>query len=289
MTALTRAANPLTALAGTKLLGEIISWTCTGVAVRHGDLVDALAGSGLDEAVARELAPRHAFRRACKRLADQRIIRQVGEDAATVTFQFTAEQRRGDHFAYELETLLSLDKGTGRVSCDLPGLARLAQDELDRCLAARTGADVTRVIQRLFERRADLFPIREAGGVYFVPAEHVGFIDRVQAFVGRLNGRLARFPVPAGTPHGDRSVREAVAGGLAAVIAEHDAAIAGFGDDTRADTLERAAERIKQTRFKIEAYAAYLAEEKTRLERNLAAAARRLRERVAGLAAPAAL
>ena len=32
---------------------------------------------------------------------------------------------------------------------------------------ARTGSDVTRGVQRLFERRADLFPIRESGGVYF--------------------------------------------------------------------------------------------------------------------------
>ena len=76
-------------------------------------------------------------------------------------------------------------------------------------------------------------------------------IDRVASatnFQGikLLNGNLRRFPVPAGTPHGDRSVKEAVAGGIASLIEEHRQAVALFGSDTRASTLERAAERIKQ-------------------------------------------
>src|SRR5262245_35713538 len=191
MTATARPANgrwPITA--GTRLLGEIIAWTCTRVAVRHLDLIDALREAGLDESVARELAPRHAFRRACKKLSEARIIRQVGEDSTTLTFQFTKEHRDGGRYEYELETMLTLEKATGKVTCPLAGLASLAQEELDRCVAARTGSDVTRVIQRLFERKADLFPIRAAGGVYFVPQEHAPFLEQVQAFLGKLNGQL---------------------------------------------------------------------------------------------------
>src|SRR5262249_4773033 len=185
---------------GTKLLGEVITWGCSGVSVRHLDLVCALRDSGLEEGVARELAPRHAFSRACKKLRDARIIRQVAEDEKSIKFQFTAEKRDGDRFEYELETMLSLEKGTGKVTCELAGLATLAQEELDRCIAARTGGDVTRIVQKLFERQADLFPIREAGGAYFTPQEHAGFVDRVQSFLGKINGKMNRFPVPAGTP-----------------------------------------------------------------------------------------
>jgi hypothetical protein len=163
-------------------------------------------------------------------------------------------------------------------------LATLAQEELDRCIEARTGGDVTRIVQRLFERQADLFPIRPAGGAYFTPQEHAAFVDKVQSFLGKINGQLLRFPVPAGTKEGDRSVKEAVAHGLATLIAEHQQAITGFGVDTRADTLERAAERIKLTRFKVEQYSAYLMEERTRLERELAAASAKLREKVELLA-----
>ena len=260
---LTTGRNGFPAVApGTRLLGEVISWTCPAVTVRHRAVIEALRDAGLDESVARELAPRHAFSRACKKLARERIIRPVREDQTTITFQFTRESREGDRFEYELETLLTLEKATGKVTCDLPGLATLAQEHLDECIAARNGGDVTALIQRLFERSADLFPIREQGGVYFTPAEHAAFVDRVQAFLGKVNGRLARFPVPAGTPHGDRSVKDAVAGGIAALIEEHRAAVATFGADTRESTLERAAERIRLTRHKIEAYACYLAEER---------------------------
>jgi hypothetical protein len=285
MTTTAAACNGPPAVApGTRLLGEIITWSCSGARIQHLDLVRALRDSSLDEGVARELAPRHAFSRACRKLAQARIIRQVSEDTKAITFQFTAERRDGDRFAYELETLLTLDKNTGKVTCGLAGLATLAQEELDRCIEARTGGDLTRVVQRLFEKKADLFPIREQGGCYFVPQEHADFVDRVQSFLGRLNGTMGRFPVPAGTPQGDRSVKEAVAEGLAALIQEHHDAIAGFGDDTRESTLHRAAERIRLTRHKVEAYSCYLAEEKTRLEKELAAASAKLREKVELLA-----
>src|SRR3954471_665364 len=275
---------PVPVGAGTRLLGEVIAWACPGVSVTHSALVAALEAAGLDSGVARELAPRHAFSRACKRLSDQRIIRPVSEDAATVKFQFTQESREGDHYEYRLETTLTLDKQTGAVTCELPGLATLAQEELDRCIAVRTGSDVTRVIQKLFERQADLFPIRPQGGCYFVAERHAGFVDKVQDLLNRVGGRLLRFPVPAGTEEGDRSVTQAVADGLAAVVAEHRAAVAQFGTDTRTDTLQRAAEKICTTKFKLTAYAEYLAGEKDRLDSAVADAERELREKVEQIA-----
>jgi hypothetical protein len=266
--------------AGTRLLGEVLAWACPGVSVTHTDLVRALEDAGLDPGVARELAPRHAFSRACKRLSDQRIIRPVAEDAATVKFQFTQESREGDHYEYRMETTLTLDKQTGAVTCELPGLATMAQEELDRCIAVRTGGDITRVVQKLFERQADLFPIRPQGGCYFTPACHTAFVDRIQELLNRVGGRLLRFPVPTGTEEGDRSVTQAVADGLAAVVAEHRAAVAQFGSDTRDDTLQRAAEKIRTTKFKLAAYAEYLSGEKERLDLAVADAERELRAKV---------
>jgi len=277
-------AIPFSLSAGTKLLGQVIAWSTAGVALRHAALVEALAAAGLDPAVARELAPKHAFSRAAKHLSDQRIIRALAEDADTMTFQLTLEQKHSDRIDYIRETMLKLDKRTGTVTCDLPGLATLAQEHLDRAIEARTGNDVTRVIQRLFERHADLFPVRPQGGVYFVPEQHVSFVSKVERFLSRINGQLLRFPVPSGTVEGDRSVKTAVAAGLSALIAEHREAVANFGEDTRDHTLDRAADRIRQTRFKIESYSELLAEEKVRLDLALAAARDELRAKVAALA-----
>ena len=279
---------PVSVGAGTRLLGEVIAWACPGLSVPHTALVAALEDADLDPAVARELAPRHAFARACRVLSDQRIIRPVAEDATTLKFQFTSESREGDRFEYTLETMLTLDKQTGAVTCELPGLATLAQEELDRCIAVRNGSDVTRIVQKLFERQADLFAVRPGGGCYFVAQRYAGFIDKIQDFLNRVGGRLLRFPVPAGTSEGDRSVTQAVADGLAAVVGEHRHAVAQFGTDTRSDTLERAAEKIRSTRFKIQAYSEYLAGEKASLDRALEAASHELRakvEEITGVAA----
>ena len=283
----TTARAPFPVAAGARLLGEVIAWTCSGVTVTHPVLLAALRDAGLDEGVARELAPKHAFTRACKKLCDRRIIRQVAEDETCVKFQFTQESRDGDRYEYALETMLTLDKKTGTVTCDLPGLATLAQEELDRATDARTGSDVTRVIQELFDRHADLFPIRPQGGCYFVPEKYVAFVEKVQAMLGRLNGQILRFPVPAGTAEGDRSVKDAVAAGLAALIDDHRRAVAQFGEDTREDTLKRAADKIRATQFKIAAYAEYLLDEKGKLDREVAAARDELRRKVEQLAAPA--
>jgi hypothetical protein len=282
----TSRANGFLAVApGTRLLGEIITWNCSGVTIRYTGLIDALREAKLDESVARELAPRHAFSRACRKLSQARIIRQVKEDEDSIEFQFTQESKKDDRYTYTTETLVTLEKAKGKVTCHLPGLATQAQELLDECIAARNGGDVTRVIQRLFERKADLFPIREQGGCYFVPEMHASFLDQVGGFVTTLKGNLRRYPVPAGTAHGDRSVKEAVACGMAELIAEHNAAITSFGKETRPDTLDRAAERIRITRHKIQCYSLYLAEEREKLDKDLTAASDRLRERVAELAA----
>jgi hypothetical protein len=80
-------------------------------------------------------------------------------------------------------------------------------------------------------------------------------------------------------------VRDAVAAGIAGLIADHKAAVDSFGADTRKDTLERAAERVRQVRHKLSAYAEYLAGERETLEGELAAAACALRAKVERLAA----
>ena len=54
---------------------------------------------------------------------------------------------------------------------------------------------------------------------------------------------------------------------------------------TREATFERAASQIQQARFKVEAYAGYLAEEQARLDSLLDQAAEKLRAKVGSLMA----
>ena len=266
-----------------KMLGEIITWKVQGVAISHADLISGLMASDLDCDVAKELAPRNAFARACSKLDSERIIRKVAEDHATITFQFTREALEEGKFSYHFESLIFVNKHSGKITSENLELEQLAKEEFCRCMEARTATDVTRLIQRLFERHADLFSIRDQGGVYFVPAVHHGFIAKVENFLRKIGGTLQRFPIPAGSPQGDRAVQDAVASGLQGIIEEHLEAVQKFGEDTRPETLRKAEEKIRATRLKIQGYGFYLDKKREDLEASLQKASELLRSRMAFL------
>ena len=256
--------------AGVRLLGEVVSWSSGTQTHKHQNVVAALQAASLNEKVARELLPRHAFSRACKKLSDNRVIDVVQDDHDTIRFQFTQryiEEGAGEkEWQYKKECYLALDKQMGRVSCTAnKELEQHAQNLLDAAMEERTTADISKMIQRLFDAEADLFPIREQGGVYFVPDRFAAFTDKVESFLRGLGGRVSRFPVPADTRQGDQSVQDAILNGLAGVIHDHEEAVAAFGTDTRPDTLDRAAKKIRDTRTKIEAYAEYLKDKQAEL------------------------
>ena len=266
-----------------KMLGEIITWKIPRVAISHADLITGLMASDLDCDVAKEIAPRNAFARACSKLDNERIIRKVAEDHATISFQFTREALEDGKFNYHFESLLFLDKHSGNITSENLELEQLAKVEFGRCMELRTANDVTKIVQRLFERHADLFLIRDQGGVYFAPEVHQDFVVKVESFVRNIGGSLQRFPIPAGSPQGDLAVQEAVANGLQGIIDEHMEAVAKFGEDTRPDTLHRAEEKIRITKLKIEGYGLYLDKKRSDLEASLQQASELLRSRMSFL------
>ena len=165
---------------GVRIHGEIVSWDVPPkTRLPHATIVAALAAANLDTGVSRPMAARNAFARACRNLQDRRIIRKVNEDGAAMRFQFTAESHEDGRLKYDCETILTLDKGTGLVASEVAGhddLVGRAQAAVDQELATRTGNDITDIVQRLFTRHADLFPVRQAGGCYFVPVAYVDFL-----------------------------------------------------------------------------------------------------------------
>ena len=133
-------------------LGEVIAWKCAGTT--QAGLVAALKAAGLDACIARELAPRNAFSRALKKLDESRVIRQTAEVARSIQFQFTRESKAGNEFTYALETVLTLEKATGRIDFALDALATVAREELDKAFENRTASDVTKLVQTIIELAA---------------------------------------------------------------------------------------------------------------------------------------
>jgi hypothetical protein len=268
----------------TKLLGEVVSWNCSKACVSHTDLVNALESLDLPISLLADLPVQAAFRRACRVLGQKRLVRALEEDSESITFQFTLERREGGYFTYQTEAKLTVAKGTGKVCCELQDLEEAVQRELDAELTRRRGSDIGKVLVKLIDQNGGLFPIRPQGGCYFIAQEHLPFLEKLESFAQRLGCTMARFPVPAGTREGDRSVKDTIAHGLATLVNEYMSTIDAFGADTREATFEKAASQIQQARFKVEAYSSYLEDERSRLDDLLVAASERLREKVSAIA-----
>lgn len=274
-------------LSGFDLLGEIVTWNpkSSGNKVhQYGDVVKALTDCQLNAEVAGEFLPRNAFTRACKDLDDDRIIDLFKEEGSNLVFQFTAKTLSDLGWEYDKKVFVKLNRETGKIQCDVPQLEELAQKKLDEAMVTRTTTDITKIIQKLMEGESDLSPIRDQGGVYFIPAECCPFTDKIELFLKALGGSMRRIPVPAGTQTGDNAVRDIMADKLDRLITEHKVAVKGFSINTQKGTIEAAAEKIKTTRTKIEAYANYLKDRSADLLKEVEAANQQLVEQIAAIA-----
>jgi hypothetical protein len=65
------------------------------------------------------------------------------------------------------------------------------------------------MIQSLFKRNADLFSVREAGGCYFVPQQHVSLVEQVEEFLDLIGGGVRRFEI-SNTKNATKSAAQAV-------------------------------------------------------------------------------
>lgn len=270
---------------GLTLAGEIVTWNPkAGKDHTYVEVVEALKACGLDDQVAREFLPRHAFARACRTMSADRIIDIFKEEGSELVFQFTDKILKEHGWEYDKKTFVRLNRETGVITCPVQQLQELAQKELDRAMVTRTTSDITRIVQRLFEIHADLFAVRDQGGAYFVPILHQPFVEKIDLLMTKLGGHLRRIPVPAGTQRGDKEVQDLMAETLAQLIQDHNAAVALFSVNTQKGTIESAADKIKATRVKVEAYANYLQERSKDLLKEVDAANQKLREQVAAIA-----
>lgn len=270
-----------------ELLGEIVTWDMGAMEVPLSQVQSALGAAGIPDDEIRELRNTTAFSRAIKEFRKDRTIDKVEKQGDAVTFQFTQKYLKDARLNFSYEAKVTLDTATGDISCpESWEIEGHAQARFAHCKQHRVTSDVTRLVQKLFERHADLYPINPRKGVaYFVPEAHREFSGKVETFLRSLGGVLLRFPVPKGTPEGNRSVQAAVETGLETLTEELDEAVDEWSSSTRDDTMMRAAEKIRLIRYKIQAYAEYLGDGQSRLMKRLEDSQKRLLERVEAIQA----
>lgn len=266
-----------------ELFGEVISWDMSGVTITHGEMQQALTEAGLDPDEAPELTNQQAFGRACKDLKKERSIDKLDIGGGIAKFQLTKKNRNAGTgtIDFDYEAVVELDCNTGAVSCpESAEIEKNATELLAFAMQMRTAQDVTRLVQRLFKKNADLFPLNSKGCAYFTPIQHYEFTEKVERFLESLGGKLQRFPVPRGTEQGNASVKDAVQGVLASMVDELNDVVARWDETTRKATMEKAFERYDKVAVKIDAYATYLECAQDNLKAKLAAAKAELAKKI---------
>lgn len=232
-------------------LGEIVSWTSP----RHvhiNDLRSAMRLAGIDEEMAKDMAPSNAFRRAIHKLEENRVIRQTLNEKDSVYFQFTSEHLSNGEFHYAKECDVRLDKTNGVVHCTNSGLEYLAQQLVNEEINTRGAADITRIIQKLFNDCGDLFPLREAGGVYFVPENYKPLCESVEVMLNTIGGGMKRWEMGDSARNNENAavaIKEAIEG----MIKEYE----GYAEDLDAEDsrkMAKAVGKINTIRMKLDAY-----------------------------------
>lgn len=255
-----------------KVIGEIITWDIRVGQVPVRKIREALENAKLGASTLQDLRMRSIFNRAMNKLKAGRLIDEVERDGDIIKFQLTRKEKAEGCIDHYYDCIITLNAETGEISCaEDEELAKQASNLLDEVAEHRSSGDLSRLVQRLFESRADLFSINPRKGVaYFVPAVHKDFADSVKQFFTDVGGVLERFPVPD-DGEGNASVAGAIDYGLADMGRELEQAIREWDETTRESTKKKAAKKIEELRFKHECYSEYLGAKQTDAEKQLAA------------------
>lgn len=233
-------------------LGDCISWKAPKE-VPLQELRAAMAAEGIDEKIIKELKARNAFVRACRKMQDERVIRKVMENETELKFQFTKEFLQGSDLEYLKEEALVVCKDTGVITAERdPAFAEEAQKLLNECSGVRTGADINRMIQKVFSENGSIYPIREEGGAYFVPSQYEGMVDKFENLLLRIGGKMRRLMIPV-SPKNKSNVIDVVKEGTQQIIEEFKNTIEAYSDTAAPGHVENCLKRIRTQEAKCEA------------------------------------
>ncbi|MGH3428509.1 MAG: hypothetical protein ACRDQZ_13235 [Mycobacteriales bacterium] len=239
-------------------IGFIVSWKVPAT-VLLADLRSGIRAAGLDAVeLAPDLQPRSLVSRSAAFIAkglSTKDERRLSRPVAPKVRQITHEQLGSfGGLAYSREAGIEYNDVTQRLKCDEPSIARTLDDTAKTIDETRTASDVTRVMQRIVELAgADLIPVREQGGAYFIPTGS-NVITQMDMVLSAIGGTLSRFACTIG--HGsDESVATVITDYMLKQIGELKVAVEELNEaGIRADVKSRRLTRVAELRERIYAY-----------------------------------
>lgn len=265
--------------------GYIVGWRVKTVGTNLSVVRSALDAASLPASEAGELNAKQAWGRAIKSLKQDRLIDKVTDEKGVLSFQFTKKAMSGNRIEFDYEWVVILDTNANTISCpENPAFLPTAKQLLDEAFVHRNAADLSRIIQRLFDKHADLIPIIPDKGVcYFVPDEHIGFLEKIETFLLCVGGQLHRFPVPKGDARATQEVSDAIFAEMERRIGELDQAIEEMTNSTRSDTRQHAFEKYQRLVLSFEGHSIRISEGHERLQQMLESVKEKYVEKVIGI------
>ena len=233
--------------------GEIVSWNPPS-SVQHSVLRLALTHAGLDPELSPAMQPKNGFKRATTAMKEGRIIREVADDGKIMTFQITKEflDTQLHEFEYSTECKMYLNKVTGDIACPRQDMEDLATEKMAEKMGLRNASDVSRIVQALFKANGDLFPLRDSGGMYFVPAQHLGLVQQCEDFMTEIGGSMGRWEIH-NTGNAAQANAEAIRDTLNGWVDEYKAYAEQINHENP-KSVKCAAAKIAEIRFKLSNY-----------------------------------
>lgn len=244
-----------TETAPTGQLGTIVSWRVPSN-VAFTVLQESLKAAGFDTELATELQPAHVLSRALNEMRKGRVIRKLRREGDNLLFQFTKEYLEAEEIIYEREAELSLEVTTGHLECkESPEILERAKTLFAEHQAKRMTSDLTRLLHRIYTAfRADLIPIREQGGAYFVPDMHADLVSKTGSLLQAIGGHMRSFQVRLGSEETAESVANSMSDYLTQLIGEFRESCEKVTGDSRKDVIEHRVGSIGELRRKLELY-----------------------------------
>lgn len=218
------------------LTGEQAFWRI-GPPVAHEALTKAWERAGLDpNLLPPQTTPERALTRAVKELEERhRLVRRLKSNAWLVV----DERPDGPGMRYDSDLTVSLSGDRPKLAPDYHARRDDIFRAFEQALLELTGGDISAWLTKLMTHVAAV-PLRETGGVYFIPRHTAQLWTRMRDVATALGHKVYRIPMVTD----DHDAIEAITD---AIMAETDA----VADQVEADIVDGAGPRAIQTRFQV--------------------------------------
>lgn len=250
----------MTSTSGLSIIGYFCWWRVNDLKITRQELQDKLIANGIDHEVP-EVPMRSAFLKAVREIkASYRnkglLIRKIDKNAEAYEFGLVDEtvDKVASHLDYSHKATMKFHQSTGDVTVTTPHRAfDLVKEKYEEYKNVLNSDDVRDMILKIVSE-AMCVSVRQNGGIYFVPEQHVYLVERLERLFAVLPGDNDFMVAPQiDTERSKRSIYKAFVESLKYRISEFNKDLDERGI-TRKGALEDRLQAFKDMRKEIEFY-----------------------------------